>query len=362
MLFRTIEIIVKLMIVIGCGLTLTSVLTWAERKQSALMQDRIGPNRANIFKFTLFGLFHPMADGIKMIMKEDFIPKKGIKLLHTLAPMIALFPVFLILAAIPFGDTLIIGDKEVHLQVIKLNIGIIFILGIASTAIFGTILAGYSSGNNYSMFGGMRAASQMISYEIGMGISLIGLLMVYQTAQLDVMVKMQGEMLWGFLPKWGIVVQPFAFFLFMAAAIGENKRTPFDLPEGESEIIGYFLEYSSMKFAMFFMAEFTEIVISSALITTLFFGGYQIPYLFETGFHFPWGTIIQLNHYTVVIIQTTGFALKVLFFCWLMLLLRWTLPRVRYDQMMNIGWKILLPLGLLNLFITGIIIMWIGTI
>ncbi|MBU1625881.1 NADH-quinone oxidoreductase subunit H [bacterium] len=362
MLFRIIEIICKLILVISCGLTLTSLLTWAERKQSALMQDRIGPNRANIFKFTLFGLFHPIADGIKMIMKEDFIPKRGNKLLHTLAPMIALFPVFIVLAAIPFGDTLLIGNKEVPLQVIRLNIGILFILGIASTAIYGTILAGCSSGNNYSFFGGMRAAAQMISYEIGMGISLIGVLMVFQTAQLDVMVKMQGELLWGFIPKWGIVVQPLAFFLFMAAAIGENKRTPFDLPEGESEIIGYFLEYSSMKFAMFFMAEFTEIVVSSALITTLFFGGYQIPYLQPTGFHFPWGTVIEMNHLAVVLLQFIGFSIKVLFFCWFMLLLRWTLPRVRYDQMMAIGWKILLPLGLLNLFLTGLVIMWIGII
>jgi len=360
MLFRTIEIIIKLSLVIGCGLGLTSLLTWAERKQSALMQDRIGPNRANVLKFTLFGLFHPMADGIKMIMKEDFIPKKGDKILHTLAPMIALFPVFVILAAIPFGDTLIILGREVHLQVIQLNIGILFIFGIASTAIYGTILAGYSSANNYSMLGGMRAAAQMISYEIGMGISIIGILMVYQTAQLDVMVKMQGELMFGFLPKWGICVQPLAFFLFLAAAIGENKRTPFDLPEGESEIIGYFLEYSSMKFAMFFMAEFTEIVISGALITTLFFGGYQVPYLYENGFQFPWGSVIELSHISVVILQIMSFGIKVLFFCWFMLLLRWTLPRVRYDQMMAIGWKILLPLGLLNLFITAIILLWTG--
>jgi NADH-quinone oxidoreductase subunit H len=360
MLFRTIEILVKLIFIISCGLGLTSLLTWAERKQSALMQDRIGPNRANIFKFTLLGLFHPMADGIKMIMKEDFVPAKGNKLLHTLAPILALFPVFVILAAIPFGDILMIGNKEIHLQVIRLNIGILFILGLASTAIYGTILAGYSSANNYSMFGGMRAAAQMISYEIGMGISLIGLLMVYQTAQLDIMVKMQGDLLWGFLPKWGIFVQPLAFFLFLAASLGENKRTPFDLPEGESEIIGYFLEYSSMKFAMFYMAEFAEIVVSSALVTTLFFGGYQVPYLHETGFHFPGGSIIALNPFIVVILQVITFGVKVLFFCWLMLLIRWTLPRVRYDQMMAIGWKILLPVGLLNLFLTGLILLWIG--
>lgn len=351
-------VLMKAGVVIFALLNLAGLLTWAERKQSAIMQDRIGPNRANIGGITAFGLLHPLADGIKMIFKEDFIPQGANRVLHTLAPAAALFPALVVFAVIPFGDVLIIGGKEISLQVANLNVGIVYIFAIASLSVYGTMLAGWASNNNYSLLGGLRASSQMISYEVSMGLSVLGLLMIYESAQLNVIVQQQGELLFGFLPKWGIVLQPLAFLLFVTAALAENKRVPFDLPEGESEIIGYFVEYSSMKFGMFFLAEFVEIVVISGLVTTLFFGGWQFPYLQADGFHWPFALgVLHLPHGLVVLMQVGSFTLKVLLGCWILLIIRWTLPRFRYDQVMRLGWKMMLPLALVNLLVTAIVIL-----
>lgn len=350
-------ILIKIAVVLGMIMNLAGLLTWAERKQSALIQDRIGPNRASVFGFTLYGLLHPVADGIKLITKEDFVPAQANKILHSLAPAVAMFPALVTYAVIPFGDVLQIGGREINLQVADLSVGIIFIFSIASLGIYGVMLGGWSSHNNYSLLGGLRAAAQMISYEIAMGLSIVGLLMVYQTVELDDLVRQQGYLIGGWLPQWGIVVQPVAFFLFLCAAIAENKRTPFDLPEGESEIIGYFLEYSGMRFGMFFLAEFADIVVASALLTTLFFGGWQIPFLIADGFHSPGGLSLALPHLLVVLLQVGAFGIKVVFFCWFLLLVRWTLPRFRYDQLMRLGWKYLFPLALANIFITGLIVL-----
>ena len=351
-------VLIKAGVVLFALLNLAGLLTWAERKQSAIMQDRIGPNRANLGNMTALGLFHVLADGIKMIAKEDFIPEGANRALHTLAPAAALFPALVVFAVIPFGDVLVIGGKEIPLQVANLNVGIVYIFAITSLAVYGTMLAGWASNNNYSLLGGLRASSQMISYEVSMGLSILGILMIYQSAQLDVIVRAQGELLWGFIPKWGFLLQPVAFFLFLAAAIAENKRTPFDLPEGESEIIGYFVEYSSMKFGMFYLAEFVEIIIVSGLVTTLFFGGWQFPYLQADGFHWPFESgVWHLPHLLVVLIQIGTFILKVLLGCWILLVVRWTLPRFRYDQVMRLGWKMMLPLALANLLITAVIVL-----
>ena len=329
-------VLIKAGVVLFALLNLAALLTWAERKQSAVMQDRIGPNRANLGNVTALGLFHVMADGIKMIAKEDFIPEGANRALHTLAPAAALFPALVVFAVIPFGDVLVIGGKEIPLQVANLNVGIVYIFAIASLAVYGTMLGGWASNNNYSLLGGLRASS----------------------AQLDVIVREQGQLLWGFIPKWGVLLQPVAFFLFLTAAVAENKRTPFDLPEGESEIIGYFVEYSSMKFGMFFLAEFIEIIILSGVVTTLFFGGWQFPYLQADGFHWPFEAgVWHLPHLLVVLIQIATFSVKVLVGCWILLLVRWTLPRFRYDQVMRLGWKMMLPLALANLLITAVIIL-----
>lgn len=350
---------IKIAIMLGGFITLAALLTWAERKQSAAMQDRIGPNRASIFGKTAYGLFHPMADGIKLITKEDFVPEKANKMLHTLAPCFALFPALVTYAIIPFGDVLRIGNSIVPLQVADLSVGILFIFSFSSIAVYGIMLGGWASYNNYSLIGGLRGASQMISYEVAMGLSVIGVLMVFQSIRLDEIVRAQGVLLGGWIPKWGVIVQPVAFIIFMTAIIAENKRTPFDLPEGESEIIGYFLEYSSMKWGMFYLGEFIEVAVAGGLITTLFFGGWQIPYLMSSGFHFPWGTVINLPHLLVVIMQVSAFFIKTIFFCWFMLLIRWTFPRFRYDQLMWLGWKGMLPICLANIFITGVVLLWL---
>jgi NADH-quinone oxidoreductase subunit H len=356
MMLDLIIILGKALFFITGILTLTSFLTWMERKQSAVMQDRIGANRAPIFGVRAFGLPHIFADAIKMFFKEDYVPPGGDKLLHTIAPFTALFFALMSFAAIPFGDAINVAGRKVELQIFPLNVGLLFILAMMSMGIYGTFLAGFSSNNKYAFLGGLRASSQMISYEITMGATLVGLLMIFGTLDLAEMNRAQGDLLWGWLPKWGIFLQPVGFILFLTAGMAETKRVPFDLPEGESEIIGYFVEYSSMKFGAFFMTDFVETILIAALIATLFFGGWQVPYLHADGFHLPWGSVWSLPWITVTVLQVLSFALKVFVFCWFLLLIRWTLPRFRYDQLMRLGWKVLLPISVLNIFITGFIL------
>ncbi|HEY4716889.1 MAG TPA: NADH-quinone oxidoreductase subunit NuoH [bacterium] len=352
--------LVKILAVISGVLTLTTLLTWAERKVSALMQDRIGPNRAGIMGVTAFGVFHAIADAVKLIMKEDFIPGRANRIIFTLAPVLALVPVLTIFAVIPFGNYIRIGTMNVNLQIANMQLGIFFLFAISSLGIYGTFLGGWASRNNFSLLGGLRGAAQMISYEVTLGLTLVGILMIYGSGSLQEMVVKQGQMLWGFIPAWGVVYQFPAFILFMVAAIAENKRTPFDLPEGESEIIGYFLEYSGMRFAMFMFSEFAEIVLIASIATTLFLGGWQIPFLLNDGFHLPGDIMVKLPHFLVAMLQVASFSIKVIFMCWFLLLVRWTLPRFRFDQLMGLCWKGILPLALLNIFITGVIMLIFG--
>lgn len=349
--------LIKALFFLTCVLTLTSLLTWMERKQSAVMQDRLGANRASILGIRAFGLPHILSDALKMFFKEDYVPPGGDKVLHTAAPMAALFFALMAFAAIPFGDTLRIAGRTIDLQVLPLNVGLLFVFAMMSMGIYGTFLAGFSSNNKYAFLGGLRASSQMISYEITMGATLVGLLMIFGSLDLAELNRAQGGLIWGWLPKWGIFLQPLGFILFVTAGIAETKRVPFDLPEGESEIIGYFVEYSSMKFGAFFMADFIETILIAALITTLFFGGWQVPYLQSDGFYMPWGSSITLPHLLVTMLQMAAFAFKVFFFCWFLLLIRWTLPRFRYDQLMRLGWKFMLPISVLNIFVTALVLL-----
>lgn len=347
--------LVKALFLLSAVLGLTSFLTWMERKQSAVMQDRLGANRASIFGIRAFGLPHIFADAIKMFFKEDYVPPGGDRLLHTAAPMIALFFALMSFAAIPFGDTIRIAGVTVDLVVAPLDVGLLLVFAMMSLAVYGAFLGGYASNNKFAFMGGLRAASQMISYEITMGATVIGLILVFGSLDLSEISRAQGELIWGWLPKWGIVLQPLGFILFLIAGVAETKRIPFDLPEGESEIIGYFVEYSSMKFGAFFMADFIETILVAALLATLFFGGWQVPYLQADGFHLPWGSFHAMPHVVVSLLQMAAFGFKVFFFCWFLLLIRWTLPRFRYDQLMQLGWKYLLPLSVLNIFITALI-------
>ena len=348
-------IFIKIVCALVWFLALTLYLTWLERKESALIQDRVGANRASIFGIRIIGLFQPFADAIKMIFKEDFVPSFSRKFLHTMAPLISFFFVAVTIAAIPFGDILRIGARTINLQILDFNVGLLFILAMLSLGIYGIIISGWSSNNRYTLIGGLRGAAQVISYEVALGLSLIGLIMVYPSLRLSSIVLYQGELLFGFLPKWGIFLQPLGFVIFFVAAFAETKRVPFDLPEGESEIIGFFTEYSGLKWGLFMMTDFMEIIIVSTLLTTLFFGGWQVPWLASDGFHFPWGGELMLPHLVVVLLQVAAFNIKVIFFCWLQILIRWTYPRFRYDQVMDLGWKLLVPLSLINIIGTGII-------
>jgi NADH-quinone oxidoreductase subunit H len=354
-MIETLIVLVKIVCALVWFLLITLYLTWAERKESALMQDRIGANRANFFGIRVIGLFQPFADAIKMAFKEDFTPSFSRKFLHDLAPFLSFFFTGVTIATIPFGDILKIGGKEIKLQVLDINVGLLFVLAMLSFTIYGVLLSGWASNNRWTLIGGLRGAAQLISYEVALGLSLIGLVMVFPSLAFSAIVDFQGELLFGWLPKWGIFLQHLGFLIFLFATMAESERVPFDLPEGESEIVGFFTEYGGMKWGMYMFTDFMKVLIISCLLTTLFFGGYQVPWLYADGFRFPWGGEWLLPHGIVVLFQVLMFNIKVFFFCWLQILLRWTYPRFRYDQLMDFGWKLLIPLSLINIVATAII-------
>ena len=328
------------------------------------------------------GLLHSLADAVKLILKEDFVPKNADRALHAVAPMIALFPALVTMAVLPFGQTLCLEGNAsapldwsdlgriapamgrdlacrghaVKLQIADLNVGILYIFALASTGVIGAAVAGWASDNKYALLGGLRAASQMVSYEVAMGLSLVGLFVIYGSVRLGNMVEWQGA------NTWGIFVQPVAFFLFLAALAAETKRVPFDQPEGESEIVaGYFVEYSGMKFGMFFMGEYIDLFVSSAILVTLFFGGYALPFLHADGITIAFGDTVlyqyKMTHLAVVIISAITFFGKTLLMSWVQIFFRWTLPRFRYDQVMKLGWTKLLPASLANMVVTSVIVL-----
>jgi NADH-quinone oxidoreductase subunit H len=378
--------VIKILIMVMFVLNLAAILTWADRRQSSMIQDRIGPNRAvvKIFgrEFRLAGLLHPAADGLKFFTKEDFMPPKADKLLFTLAPMMAMGMVFTLVAVIPFGDVIdphrfrlnfpnifvgpaverwgapaadpAKGYYPINLVVAPLGIGILYVFAMAGQGIIGAAIAGWSSDNKFSLMGALRAASQMVSYEVTLGMSLIGAMMIYGTVRLDDMVRWQDE------HTWGIFVQPLAFFLFFAAAVAENKRIPFDLPEAESELVsGYFTEYAGMKFGMFYFAEYAEVVTGSMLLVTIFLGGWSLPFFHRDGLTIQLGDVTLVHalvpHVWMILIDVLAFFGKVIVVCWLQVVVRWTLPRFRYDQLMRLGWKLLLPASLANILVTGVV-------
>ena len=349
-----------------------TVLTWVERKQAALMSDRIGANRAYLripftdIKLVWLGLFHGLADGLKMMVKEDWRPRTYDWYAYMVAPWVAFTPVLLVFAVIPFGGTLVpaqifpalepwYGDRSYPMQIAQLDAGLLIVFAFGSLAVIGAMLAGWSSANKFSLLGALRAGSQMISYELMLGVSVLGLILIYGTVDLDQIVRQQSGVLLSVLPAWGVFLQPFAAILFLTAAIAENKRIPFDLPEAESELIaGYFTEYSGMKMGLFMFAEFIQIAIIAALFTTLFLGGYNLPFMHDGGFSFPGGYELALPHALVVVLQVLTFLVKMLIVCSFQILVRWSLPRFRYDQVLRFAWKFMFPLALANLVVTAI--------
>jgi len=353
----------KAVVILLIALQVMGMGVFFERKVSAIIQDRIGANRASIFGFAGHGLINTLvADPVKFLLKEDVRPAGADRLLHTIAPVMAVMPAIAAFAVMPFGDVLEIAGRTINLQAASLDVGILYVLAMASLGVYGVVLAGWASNNRWSLLGGIRGTAQMISYEIAMGLALVGIVLTYDTFDLQEMARRQGELIWGWLPAWGIIYQPLGFVIFFVAGIAESKRIPFDLPESESELVsGFFTEYSGAKHLLFMMSDFVEVVLVAALLTTLFFGGWQIPYLGREGFHFPWGTTIALPSLAVAVLQVLSFSLKLVFFTWLQIVIRWTLPRFRYDQLMRLGWKGLLPASLANVVASAALVLLNGS-
>ena len=346
-------VVLKAAIVMGALLKLASLTIWVERKGSALIQDRIGANRASIFGFDLAGIFNTLvADPVKALFKEDWVPKGASQFMHSLGPFMAVFPVLVTFAVIPFGPPMQISGREVTMQVANLDVGLLYVFAMGSLAVYGVMLAGFVSHNKFSVFGGLRASAQMISYEVTMGISIVGLIAIYGTLNLPSIVEAQTGTFLKFLPRWGIFLNPIAFLIFFTSVMAETKRNPFDLPESESEIVaGYMTEYSGMKFLLYWLGEFSEMVVASALVVVLFFGGWHLPWFDIRGLTESWGTVWPS------LLGAAVFGAKVAFFCVLQVVIRWTLPRFRYDQLMNLCWKIMLPISILNLVGTVVLLL-----
>ncbi|BDG01847.1 complex I subunit 1/NuoH family protein [Anaeromyxobacter oryzae] len=333
-----------------------SLLTVAERKWSAMIQNRIGANRIKVFGSPLGGIPFLAADALKMLTKERVEPRGRNQFLYFLAPALAFAPVFALFAVIPVGMGISLSEitgqpasaalDPISLQAAHPDVGLLYVFAFASLQVYGTALAGWASNNKLALLGGVRASSQMISYEVSLGLSLVGCMIAYRTLRLDDMVVAQGQAVLGPIPAVGILIQPIGFLVFFASAFAETKRAPFDLPEGESEIVGYFVEYSGMKFGLMFLAEFIEIVVLSGIVTAVFLGGWH-PYLFEGWLQ------SNLSQFWFASVGAAAFIVKMVLMMWLQITIRWLLPRFRFDQIQKLCWKILLPAALANVFVAG---------
>ncbi len=326
--------LIKILIILLVILTVVANLVYCERRISAFIQNRIGPNRVGPL-----GLLQSPADVLKLFIKEDIVPARANKFLHTLAPIISISVALVTFAVIPFGNSITLFGTDVRLMIADVNIGVLYILALTSLGVYGITLSGWSSNNKYSLLGGLRSAAQLISYELSMGLSIVGVIMIAGTVRLDQIVLQQSGI------AWNAFLTPIGFITFVVASFAETNRLPFDLPEAEPELVGgYHTEYSGMKFGAFFLAEYANMITSSALIVTLFLGGWQFPYLESFGLSPIWVSVIQI----LIFVAKVG--LMLLFYIWV----RWTIPRFRYDQLMNLGWKVMLPLAILNVVVTGI--------
>lgn len=327
----------KIAVVHGVLLTAVAYTVYLERRVSAFIQNRIGPNRVGPE-----GLLQPLADVIKLLMKEDIVPERANRFVHALAPGISIIVALSTIAVVPFGDTIELFGRQIKLQIADVNVGILYIFALLSLGVYGITLSGWASNSKYSLLGGLRSSAQMISYELSMGLSVIGVIIISGTLQLDEIVYAQ----YGW--KWNIILQPVGFIIFLVASFAETNRLPFDLPEAEQELVGgYHTEYSSMKFALFFLAEYAAIIVSSAVIATLYLGGWQFPYLQDFGLPQIVTSILQVLTFSVKVVAL------VFFFIWI----RWTIPRFRYDQLMDLGWKVMLPIALANLLVTALVVL-----
>jgi NADH-quinone oxidoreductase subunit H len=327
---------ILVIIIFAISLVVAMYSTYGERKIAAFMQDRVGPNRAGPW-----GILQPAADGVKMFMKEEIIPDVSNKTLFILGPSIAMLTACMTGVVIPWGDSITIGDTTYSLQIADINIGVLYLFGVVSIGVYGIMIGGWASNNKFSLLGAIRASSQMISYEVAMGLSIIALVMMTGTISLKDITEQQAGGHWN---MWNVVYQPLGFLIFLICAFAETNRAPFDLPECETELVGgYHTEYSSMKLGFYLFAEYINMFISSAVIATLYFGGYNFPFMHDLG----------LSANVITILGVVALFAKIFFFIFFYMWVRWTVPRFRYDQLMNLGWKILIPLSIGNIFITA---------
>ena len=333
------EKLVLIIIVVSASLLIAMYSTYAERKVAAVIQDRIGPDRAGPF-----GILQPLADGLKLFMKEEIIPTSSNRLLFVLGPCMAMLTAMMTSAVIPWGSKIDVFGRTIQLQIADINIGILYVFGVVSMGVYGIMIGGWASNNKFSLLAAIRGASQIISYELAMGLSLIALLML--TGSLSMKTIVEQQMAAGRL--WNIAYQPLGFLIFLVCAFAECNRTPFDLPEAENELnFGYHQEYSSMKLGFYLFAEYINMFISSAIMATLFFGGYDMPFVNEAA----------LSPNIAAIVGVVALLAKVTFFIFVFMWVRWTIPRFRYDQLMNLGWKVMIPLALVNMLLTGGVIL-----
>lgn len=338
-------ILVVILFLISLGVA--AYATYAERKVAAFLQDRLGPNRAGPF-----GILQPIADGVKMFMKEEIIPNVSNKTLFILGPAIAMLTALLTGAVIPWGPDVVVNGNTYRLQVADVNIGVLYLLGVVSIGVYGIMIGGWASNNKYALLGALRASSQMISYEVAMGVSIVTLIMFTGTLSTSEIAQQQhGFWADGYF-TWNFFKNPLVFLIFFICALAETNRTPFDLPECETELVGgYHTEYSSMKLGFYLFAEYVNMFISSAVISLFFFGGYNFPFMDQID-----------NKLLVSLIGVGVMFAKTVFFIFVFMWIRWTIPRFRYDQLMNLGWKVLIPLSLVNLAITGLVMYFTGNL
>jgi NADH-quinone oxidoreductase subunit H len=350
----------KIALALVIALQVAPIMVWVERRQAAFIQRRIGPNRVGLFGFKLFGLGQPLADTIKLLFKEDFVPKQANKFFYILAPIIPAVMGLLAIQGIPLAKEIVVGGHTINMQPVSLNAGFLYLFAMSALGVYGVALAGWSSNNKYALLGGLRASAQMISYEIAMGLALLPMVFIYGTLDLQAMIAQQSDsLLFGVLPNWGIFLSPISFVIFVITMFAETNRLPFDLAEGEAELVaGFLVEYGSMRWSLFFLGEYAMMFTLSALTTCVFLGGYELPWLSQTELVAMLTPIVSAEPATWIasLIGLVVLLTKTALFMFLFVQARFTLPRFRYDQLMRVGWVYLLPLALANVVVLAVIV------
>ena len=350
----------KIGLALVIALQVAPIMVWVERRQAAFIQRRIGPNRVGLFGFKLFGLGQPLADTIKLLFKEDFIPKQANKFFYVLAPIVTAVMGLVAIQGIPFANDIVVAGHTINMQPVNLNAGFLYLFAMTALGVYGVALAGWSSNNKYALLGGLRASAQMISYEIAMGLALLPMVFIYGSLDLQTMIAAQSdELLFGFLPKWGIFLSPISFVIFVVTMFAETNRLPFDLAEGEAELVaGFLVEYGSMRWSLFFLGEYAMMFTLSALTACVFLGGYEIPWLPQSELISMLTPYVSYEPATWItaIIGLGVLITKVAIFMFLFVQARFTLPRFRYDQLMRVGWVYLLPVALINVVVLALVV------